>query len=341
MAVQSKARVTKGKAKGIDACADATGVIRAAAMDQRGSLRKEIGKQGGQPTGESLTEFKTAVTRALTPHATAILMDPEFGLPALAAKAPGTGVLLAYEKTGYDADPANRMPDLLEHWSVRRLVDAGADAIKVLLYYDPFDEQDINDRKHAFLERIGAECTALDVPFFLEPLAYDKDLDEKGLEFAKQKPRYVQAYMETLSEPRFGVDVLKVEIPVNMAFVEGSRANKTGEIAYDRKSALAHFKSAADAAKLPFIYLSAGVNDDVFRESLEWAAEAGAKFSGVLCGRATWKEGIPVYAKDGPAKFAAWLEDTGVRNIEMLNAVLAGAAVPWWTIYGSRAAATG
>jgi len=114
MSGQTKARVSSGKAKGIDACADSSGVIRAAAMDQRGSLRKEIGKQGGQPTGESLTEFKTAVTRALTPHATAILMDPEYGLPALKAKAPGTGVLLAYEKTGYDADPANRMPDLLE-----------------------------------------------------------------------------------------------------------------------------------------------------------------------------------------------------------------------------------
>ena len=43
--------------------------------------------------------------------------------------------------------------------------------------------------------RIGAECAALDVPFFLEPLAYDDDLDEKGLEFAK-KPEYVRAYMD-------------------------------------------------------------------------------------------------------------------------------------------------
>ena len=29
------------------------------------------------------------------------------------------------------------------------------------------------------------------------------------------------------------------------------------------------------------------------------AAEAGTDYSGVLCGRATWKEGIPVYAKQG------------------------------------------
>jgi tagatose 1,6-diphosphate aldolase len=339
MVVMAQGKVTKGKARGIDACADDRGVIRAAAMDQRGSLKKEIGKQGGQPTAESLTEFKTAVTKVLTKHATAILLDPEYGLPALAARRPGSGVLLAYEKTGYDADPQDRTPDLLEHWSVRRLVEAGADAIKILLYYDPFDEQDVNDRKHAFLERIGAECKALDVPFFLEPLAYDKDMDEKSFEFAKVKPKAVQAYMDKLSEPRFGVDVLKVEVPVNMAFVEGSKANTTGQVAYDRKTALKHFKDASDAARLPFIYLSAGVTNEVFNESIEWAGEAGARFAGVLCGRATWQRGIPVYAKEGLGAFEAWLEKEGVANIEALNKILAMTAAPWWTVYGSRGAA--
>ncbi|MGH2498785.1 MAG: tagatose 1,6-diphosphate aldolase [Candidatus Limnocylindria bacterium] len=338
MAIGTKPAVSPGKVRGIDACADEHGIIRAAAMDQRGSLRREIGRQGGQPTDESLTEFKTSVTRALTPHASAILMDPEYGLPALPARAPGTGVLLAYEKTGYDADPANRMPDLLERWTVRRLVDAGADAIKVLVYYDPFDDEAVNDRKHAILERIGAECAAADVPFFLEPLAYDKDMDERGLEFAKRKPEFVTAYMSTLSEPRFGVDVLKVEVPVNMAYVKGSRANKSGEAAYDKTQALRLFREAADAATKPFIYLSAGVDDDVFRESLEYAAEAGARFAGVLCGRATWKDGIPVYAKEGRAAFDRWLEDKGVANIELLNRTLARAAVPWWTVYGGRGA---
>src|SRR5437660_4873632 len=189
MAGQTRTRVTKGKAKNIDACADQHGIIRAAAMDQRGSLMREIGKQGGAGTPESLTEFKTAVTRALTPYATAILMDPEYGLPALRAKAPSAGVLLAYERSGYDADPENRMPDVLERWTVRRLVEAGANGIKVLIYYDPFDDADLNLRKQIVIERIGAECAASDVPLYVEPLAYKKGVvDEKGLEFAKKKP---------------------------------------------------------------------------------------------------------------------------------------------------------
>jgi tagatose 1,6-diphosphate aldolase len=338
MTIATKAPITRGKAKRIDACADESGIISAAAMDQRGSLKKEIAKQGGPQTDAALTEFKTLVTKVLTKHASAILMDVEYGLPAITVRASGTGVLLAYEKTGYDANVKGRLPDLLDHWSVRRLVEAGADAVKILLYYDPFDDKDILALKHAWLERIGAECAALDVPFFLEPLAYDDDMDEKGFEFAKRKPEYVKAYMRTLSDPRYGVDVLKVEIPVNMAYVQGSKANKTGEVAYTKAEALRHFREAADATTKPFIYLSAGVNDDVFRESLEYAGESGAKFNGVLCGRATWKDGIPVYAKEGGPAFERWLEDRGVKNITMLNEVLRKAATPWWSVYGGKAA---
>ena len=332
-------KLTKGKVAGINACANERGVIAAAAMDQRGSLKKAIAKgrgDGGTATPEDLTAFKTAVTKVLTRHASAILMDPEFGLPALKSKAPGTGVLLAYEKTGYDASVKGRLPDLLPEWSVRRLIEAGADAIKILLYYNPFDEPGINTVKQAFIERVGAECAALDVPFFLEPLAYDDNLgDEKGFDFARQKPKYVKRYMEEFSQPRYGVDVLKVEVPVNMKFVEGTRAFG-GQAAYTRQEAMNLFREAASAATKPFIYLSAGVTDEVFRETLELAIEAGTRFSGVLCGRATWQDAIPIYAREGTEALERWLEDRGVQNIEALNEILAKGAQPWWSVYGGK-----
>jgi tagatose 1,6-diphosphate aldolase len=325
----------KGKIAGIQACADANGVIAAAAMDQRGSLRKAIEKaRGGSASDADLTEFKTIVTKVLTRHSSAILMDPEYGLPALDARAPGTGVLLAYEKTGYDVGVKGRLPDLLPFWSVRRLVEAGANAIKILLYYNAFDDAAINEIKHAYIERIGAECAALDVPFFLEPLAYDDSLgDEKGLAFAQAKPRYVTAYMEEFSKDRYGVDILKVEVPVNVKFVEGMRCF-AGEAAYSREEAKDLFRASASAALKPFIYLSAGVTDEIFRETLELAAEAGTVFSGVLCGRATWQDGIPVYATKGADALEEWLNDRGVQNITALNEVLATGARPWHTLYG-------
>lgn len=333
-------RMSRGKFEGINACANERGVIAAAAMDQRGSLRKAIARvrgEGGEATADDMRAFKTVVTRILTPHASAILMDPEYGLEAIEQRAPGTGVLLAYEQTGYDVNVKGRLPDVLPEWSVRRLVENGANAIKILLYYNAFDEERINAIKQAFIERIGGECAGLDVPFFLEPLAYDDELgDEKGPEFARRKPEYVRRYMEEFSKPRYGVDVLKVEVPVNMKYVEGTRAFAGGEAAYTRKEAMEHFRSAASAAAKPFIYLSAGVTNEVFLETLELAAEAGTDFSGVLCGRATWQEGIPVYAREGLDALEQWLENQGVQNIEAINAVLAAGAKPWWTVYGGR-----
>jgi tagatose 1,6-diphosphate aldolase len=335
----AKITMTKGKFDGINACANEKGVIAAAAMDQRGSLRKAIAKgrgDGGTATPEDLTIFKTEVTRVLTKYATAILMDPEYGLSALDVRAPGTGVLLAYEKTGYDATIKGRLPDLLSEWSVRRLVEAGADAIKILLYYNPHDTDDVNVVKHAFIERIGAECMALDRPFFLEPLVYDDNVgDEKSIEFARVKPAYVTSTIEEFSKDRYGVDILKVEVPVNMKFVEGTRAY-SGQSVYTRQEALELFRKSAAASRRPFIYLSAGVTDEVFRETLEIAADAGTPFSGVLCGRATWQDGIPVYATQGAKALEAWLEDRGVANIEALNQVVNRGAQPWWTLYGGK-----
>ncbi len=333
----AKVKISRGKFAGINACADNRGVIAAAAMDQRGSLEKSIAKaRGSATTADDMTAFKKAVTLVLTKHSTAILMDPEYGLPALPMRAPGTGVLLAYEKTGYDTKDDSRLPDLLPEWSVRRLVDAGANAIKILLYYNPAHPDHINTVKKAFLERLGAECAANDVAFFLEPICYDDNVgDAKSLEFAKVKPEYVKAYMAEFSKPQYAVDILKVEVPVNMSYVEGT-STFGGQKAYSRSDAMALFQEAASVAKKPFIYLSAGVTDEVFRETLELAAEAGTPFSGVLCGRATWQDGIAVYAKQGYDALVAWLEDRGVQNIEALNTVLAKGAKPWWDFYGGK-----
>lgn len=330
-----KVKMTRGKFNHIQACADENGIIAAAAMDQRGSLKKSISKlRGSDITDADLTDFKRRVTKVLTRHASAILMDPEYGLPALEEKAPGTGVLLAYEKTGYDAALKGRLPDLLPEWSARRLLENGADAVKILLYYNPFDDEAVNTIKHAFLERVGAECQALDVPFFLEPICYQDGMEEGSLEFARKKPEYVTAYMKEFSDPRYGVDVLKVEIPINVAYLEGSKAFKGGEAAYTKEEAIGYFQQAAAATHLPFIYLSAGVDNDVFEENLDLAAEADTPYSGVLCGRATWKEGMPVFAKGGGDALEEWLNDQGVKNIEVVNRAVRKGAKPWYERYG-------
>ncbi|HEY5382601.1 MAG TPA: tagatose 1,6-diphosphate aldolase [Acidobacteriaceae bacterium] len=321
-------KLTPGKLAGLNAVSDARGVIAAAAMDQRGSLQKSLGAaRGATADSHDLEVFKTLVTDVLTQHASAILLDPEFGLPASKHRH-GKGLLLAYEKTGYDATEQGRLPDLLDHWSVGRLKNAGADAIKILLYYTPFEQPEINDVKHAFIERIGAECRAFDIPFFCEFVGYDAaGGDEKSVEYARKKPAIVAGSMKEFSKPVYGIDVLKVEVPIVMEFVEGTKAYK-GSSAYTRAEALNHFRDAAATTTLPFIYLSAGVSNPVFIETLELAGESGTPFNGVLCGRATWKDGIAIYAKQGEQAFRDWLNTTGVENINNVNKALQS-ATPW------------
>lgn len=321
-------KLTPGKLAGLNAVSDARGVIAAAAMDQRGSLQKSLGQaRGATADAHDLEVFKTLVTDVLTQHASAILLDPEFGLPASKHRH-GKGLLLAYEKTGYDATEPGRLPDLLDHWSVGRLKAEGANAIKILLYYTPFDRPEINDVKHAFIERVGSECRDHDIPFFCEFVGYDADGgDEKTVEYARKKPSIVAGAMKEFSKPVYGIDVLKVEVPIVMEFIEGTRAYK-GATAYTRAEALQHFRDAAATTNLPFIYLSAGVSNPVFIETLELAGESGVAFNGVLCGRATWKDGIPIFAKHGEQAFRDWLNTTGVENINNVNKALQ-AATPW------------
>ncbi len=324
---------SQGKIRHMKALANPNGVIAAAAMDQRGSLQKSIASAKGVPqdqvTTDMMSEFKVTVSKVLTPHASAILLDPEYGLPAANARSSNAGLLLAYEESGYDNTKIGRLPDLLPHVSAKRILDWGANAVKILLYYSSVDDAQVNDIKHAFIERIGAECEANDVPFFLEFVTYDpKGGDEKGLEFAKQKPKLVTAAMVEFSKPQYGVDVLKVEVPINAVYVEGSSVYK-GQKAYTRQEALDYFRSAADVAKKPFIYLSAGVSNSTFIENLSMAAESGTDYSGVLCGRATWAEGVPVYGKHGAKALEDWLYTEGVKNINAVNAAIT-TAKPWY-----------
>jgi tagatose 1,6-diphosphate aldolase len=330
-------KISAGKLAGMKAVSNSRGVIAAAAMDQRGSLKKALAKEKGGDVGDrDMEEFKIHVTEVLTRHASAILLDPEWGLPASKRRSKDAGLLMAYEKTGYDAATPGRLPDLLDVWSVRRLKEAGADCVKILLYYTPFDPKHINDHKHAWVERIGDECRANDIPFFLEFVGYEEGADEKGLDYAKKKPDIVTQSMAEFTKDRYGVDVMKVEVPVNLKFVEGARAYG-GQKAYSKQEAMDHFRRSAAVATRPFIYLSAGVSNAEFTESLELAAEAGTRFSGVLCGRATWKEGIPVFGRQGATAFRTWLEDEGVRNINNVNDRLKPAR-PWFEFYGAKSA---
>ena len=322
-------KLTPGKIAGLKAVSDERGVIAAVAMDQRGLLKTMLSNALGvpNPPAEMMVEFKRLVAGSLTKHSSSILLDVEYGLPAT-KNINGKGLLLAYEKSGYDASGPEKLPTLTEGWSVLRLKEAGANAIKILVYYTPFEKEWVNEQKKAWVERIGAECRANDIPYFLEFLGYDvHGEDEASLAYAKRKPEIVLKSMEEFTKDRYGADVLKVEVPIQMAFVKDTKAFK-GEQAYTRAEAMELLRSAAACTDKPIVYLSAGVTSPTFVETLELVVESGVKFHGVLGGRATWQDGAPIYVKNGPAALEEWLNTVGAQNVKNVNKVLQSAH-PW------------
>lgn len=300
----------------------ADGIISALAIDQRGSLKKMLADAANKPADETtIVDFKKAVSSELTPYASAILTDPEYGLPATKVRDQDCGLLLSYEKTGYDTTEPGRMPDLIANQSGLRIKNEGGDAIKFLVYYDPDEGQEINDKKQAFVERVGAEAQANELPFFLEVLTYDANIaDAKSEEFAKVKADKVLKTMKEFSKPQYGVTVLKVEIPFNIEFVAGF--NGDNNVVYTQEEAKDLLKKQSEITDLPYIFLSAGVTSEEFIAEIKMAEEAGADFNGVLCGRATWKPAIKPFAAESEAAGRKWLSTQGKENIESLNEAL-------------------
>lgn len=299
------------------------GIIAALAIDQRGAMEKLVPNLKGKEQSDKIKAYKNAVSKELTPFASSILLDPIYGLDAIGKRAKNAGLLLAYEITGYEND--ERQLRLIENLSARRLVEAGADAAKLLLYYDVDDTEENNDKKKATIERIGSECENEDLPFFLEIITYDNKIgDTSSKEFAKVKPHKVIGAVKEFTKPKYKVDVLKLEVPVNMNYVESFGE----EYVYTREEALNFFKQQSDATNLPILYLSAGVSAKLFQDTLRFAKEAGTEFHGVLCGRATWKGGVAPFLEN-EEKGIEWLRTTGKENITSLNDVIQETAVSW------------
>jgi tagatose 1,6-diphosphate aldolase len=330
-------KLTPGKIAGLKAVSDDRGVIAAVAMDQRGLLKNMLARELGvsEPPAEMMSEFKLLVASTLTKYASSILLDLEYGLEA-AKHINGKGLLLAYEHAGYSPDRPERLPSLRDGWSALRLKEVGASAVKILVYYTPFEKQWVNDQKKAWLERIGAECRAVDMPYFLEFLGYDVHGEgEASIEYARRKPEIVMNSMEEFSKDRYGADVLKVEVPIQMAYVEGTKAFK-GQKLHTRAEAMDLIRAAAALTDKPIVYLSAGVSSEVFVETLELAVECGVEFHGVLAGRATWQDGVPVYVNHGASALEEWLNTTGAQNVHNVNKVLKSAH-PWYEARSMKA----
>lgn len=289
---------------------DAGSGLAAALREARGALAAD----------DDLMVFKRAILEELGPDATTVLVDASCGPGLLASYPPGCARMVAFEADVYHISGEDRITVLPDNLSVADYPGLGIGLLKFFIYYAPDDDPALNARKQDLVADIGQRCRAAGVKFLMEPLVYHPTLTPGSEAYARAKPGMVRRATEVFADPKFCADVLKVEVPVDLDFIEGFGAS-----VMRRDEALDAFRDAAAAAAargVDLVYLSAGVTFERFEASLKMAAEAGVDFRGFMCGRAIWSDAVDVFGTGGEARLRAWLRDTGRLRLARLIAAL-------------------
>jgi tagatose 1,6-diphosphate aldolase len=332
------AELSAGKLRNLMTLADENGRFKMMAIDQRGSMQNLLarvtGKKAEEISYEDVALTKQVITAALAPYASAVLTDPIYGYPDSLTEIPGNvGLLLAYEDSNFDEygpSGKERKTKLIEGWSVEKAGRAGANAIKLLLYFHPDASADTNNHQKALVRQVGEECARNDLPFLLELVAYA--LEEGTTDspaFARRKPDLVARSAQEFSRPEYRVDILKLEFPADLKysyqFSHKVFDAKEREAVYDLDQVRESCERVDSVSSVPWVILSAGVDISEFILNVELATEAGC--SGFLCGRAIWKDAVKRFPD--VSAIEEFLDEEGAINFLRANAA-AERALPWF-----------
>lgn len=295
-------------------------LIRGVAVDQGSGLAAAIAAaRGANVREDDLLTFKRIVVETASPLATTLLVDSTYGPTLIGNMAPSCIPMLAFEADVYhivDEDRITRLPDTL---TVEQFPSLGAPVLKFFLYYGPNDPSELNQRKFDLVRSIGDRCRAQGTTFLFEPIVYDRAVSEgASREYALLKPELVRRAVEDFVNPDYKIDILKIEIPVTLDFVEGF-----GTPAMSRREAEAAVVDVSNAAgDMPFVYLSAGVTFERFVEGLSFCKSSSGKAAGFMCGRALWSDAIGIFGTEGASAMARWMATTGrERLVRMEEAI--------------------
>jgi len=303
--------LTPGRWRGLRTTSSRKNIFNILAFDQRGNFRKML---PADTSYEAAAQMKRDIVMSLSYHATAVLLDNEYGLPAFVDMNGSSGVLMAYEESGYSGDSTYRRIKFDDNWTVAKIKAMGASAVKVLAYYNP-NSGALATEIEGTLKQVVDECHKHDLPLFLEPLSYslDANIAKESAEFAKIRPEIVIETAARLSS--LGVDILKMESPVDPNFDT------------NQQHWADTFTALSKASTVPWVLLSAGVNYETFETQTRLACEAGA--SGWLAGRAIWKETVTMT----PEQRSTFLTSKATERMQRLNAISAQYARPWSEFY--------
>ncbi len=323
--------LTPGKLWGMRRMADAQGRFKMTAVDQRPPIKGPIAAHHGtdEAPWEEVARFKTLLVETLQEASSAMLLDPHYAIPhGIDRYAPTKGLIVTLEDSLFEETDGGRLSAEIDDWSVEKIKRMGGDAVKVLAWYRPDASAEVCRAQQDFTKRIGEACATFDIPFLFEllvyPLASDAYQTTDYVEMKGKKADDVLASVEEFAKPDYGVDVFKLESPVNasdLGTADGVQAS---------------FDEMGRLAGRPWVMLSAGAGKADFRKVLEHAYAAGA--SGYLAGRAIWLEAFAKYPDW--AAMEADLRSEAAAYMDDLNALTDAKAVPWSThpCFGAKGA---
>jgi len=298
-----------GTLRGLDSCASETGRLSVLALDHRNNLRQLLKPDDPDSVSyEELVEVKRAVVRAVAANASGVLLDPELGAAQVIADGSmpgGAGLIVAIESSGYTGPRTSRASHLLPAWGVAQAKRMGADAVKLLLYYHP--EADTASAQEQLLMQVAEECLDADIALFLEILTYSVSESSPALVGDARRDVVVRSARRLTA---IGGDILKCEFPYDPSVTDRDRWSEA-------------CRELDEASAIPWVILSAGVDDATFEAQTEVACRAGA--SGVLVGRSVWGDGVVLR----PAQRDAWLSGEGVARMQRLVDIVEREGRPW------------
>jgi tagatose 1,6-diphosphate aldolase len=281
------------------------------AFDQRGSYRKMLPEDTPYDVA---VRIKEDIVTTLTQHASAILLDPIYGLSPAMKMTGKAGLVMSLEKSGYSGDATYRHTEFIDAWTPDKIRTMGGNAVKLMVYYNP-QTGELAEALEAMIREKVQAIHAMDLPVFLEPMSYsaDADVSKDSAAFAAQKREIVVETARRLSQT--GVDVLKMEFPFDHNYEHNADVWRAG------------CEELSAACAVPWVLLSAGVNFETFAQQTAVACEAGA--SGFLAGRAIWKEAATMT----PADRAAFLSTTATDRLNHLIELADAKSRRWTDFY--------
>ncbi len=315
--------LTPGKLRGLQRISNPNGTLTMLALDQNSSMidmaKKALKAKGEdrEPTYDEIVDAKIDMMRQMAPAASGVLIDAYYGAwPAIASFAlpPDKGMLVRVEKSGAPKNKAGGpLGEVEPGWSVEKIKLMGADAVKLLAQFEP-GERDSAEHQFALIQHIYEECVKYDILMLLEPIAFPYGGEKKD------DPKYLDRKAETVIESARQIsrfcDVYKAEFP-------GTLGHESDEQLMDNLHAL------SEASERPWVLLSAGVDYPQYLKQVKMAMETGC--SGVLGGRAFWKE---YFLQDGPEARSEFAATEGLKRVSEVDAVVRGHAAPWFAKYG-------